>query len=133
MFFIDEFLIERESNLGLPYKYRTNKNKNSVRDISNAVFVRSEADSNRCSSFCRAVPSHSAIRPHLLHFGTANIRLISQFPNFRAILSCFLVIFAFSNSNPTTQNNTSSNINRGKNFLKLAGSGVFSKLFCENK
>lgn len=25
--------------------------------------MRSEADSNRCSSFCRAVPSHSAIRP----------------------------------------------------------------------
>ena len=47
MFFIDEFLIERESNLGLPYKYRTNKNKNSVRVISNAVLVRSEADSKQ--------------------------------------------------------------------------------------
>ena len=28
-----------------------------------ALKLRSEADSNRCSSFCRAVPSHSAIRP----------------------------------------------------------------------
>ncbi len=32
---------------------------------------RSEADSNRCSSFCRAVPSHSAIRPA---FRSANIQ-----------------------------------------------------------
>jgi hypothetical protein len=32
--------------------------------------LRSVADSNRCSSFCRAVPSHSANRPY---FRTANI------------------------------------------------------------
>lgn len=31
--------------------------------ISNAVLVRSEADSNRCTRFCRPLPSHSAIRP----------------------------------------------------------------------
>ena len=43
----------------------TNQNKNSVRVISNAVLVRSEADSNRCTRFCRPLPSHSAIRPFL--------------------------------------------------------------------
>jgi hypothetical protein len=31
--------------------------------VSGIFFLRSKADSNRCSSFCRAVPSHSAIRP----------------------------------------------------------------------
>lgn len=41
----------------------TNQKENRVVDNYNAVFVRSEADLNRCSSFCRAVPSHSAIRP----------------------------------------------------------------------
>lgn len=39
--------------------------ENRVVCIYNAVFVRSEADLNRCSSFCRAVPSHSAIRPFI--------------------------------------------------------------------
>ena len=47
----------------MPYKCRTNQKKNSVRNISNAVLVRSEADSNRCTRFCRPLPSHSAIRP----------------------------------------------------------------------
>ena len=43
--------------------------------------MRSEADSNRCSSFCRAVPSHSAIRPY--HpFGSANIQTFSFFTKF---------------------------------------------------
>ncbi len=37
--------------------------ENSVTDICNAVSVRSEADSNRCTRFCRPLPSHSAIRP----------------------------------------------------------------------
>ena len=35
------------------YKCMTKQNKNSVRDYSNAVLVRSEADSNRCRRFCR--------------------------------------------------------------------------------
>ena len=39
----------------MPYKYRTKQKKNSVRVISNAVLVRSEADSNRCRRFCRPV------------------------------------------------------------------------------
>ena len=43
----------------------TKQKENRVADICNAVSVRSEAESNRCSSFCRAVPSHSAIRPYL--------------------------------------------------------------------
>ena len=42
---------------------------------------RSEADSNRCSSFCRAVPSHSAIRPYY-PFGSANIQTFSFFTKF---------------------------------------------------
>ena len=32
----------------MPYKYRTKQNKNSVRVISNAVLVRSEAGSLDC-------------------------------------------------------------------------------------
>ena len=44
----------------------TKEKKNSVRVISNAVLVRSEADSNRCIRFCRPLPSHSAIRPFVL-------------------------------------------------------------------
>ncbi len=45
-------------------KCMTKQNENRVVDIYNAVSVRSEADSNRCSSFCRAVPNRSAIRPY---------------------------------------------------------------------
>ena len=39
-------------------------------------FLRSEADSNRCTRFCRPLPSHSAIRPIFVPFypfGCANI------------------------------------------------------------
>ncbi len=39
------------------------KNKRPDPDGLSLFGLRSEADSNRCSSFCRAVPSHSAIRP----------------------------------------------------------------------
>lgn len=46
---------------------RRNRTKeNRVADIYNAVSVRSEADSNRCTRFCRPLPSHSAIRPFFL-------------------------------------------------------------------
>ena len=41
----------------------TKQNENRVAGIYNAVSVRSEADSNRCTRFCRPLPSHSAIRP----------------------------------------------------------------------
>ena len=45
---------------------RRNRTKeNRVADIYNAVSMRSEADSNRCTRFCRPLPSHSAIRPFL--------------------------------------------------------------------
>lgn len=45
---------------------RRNRTKeNRVADTYNAVSVRSEADSNRCTRFCRPLPSHSAIRPFL--------------------------------------------------------------------
>ena len=47
----------------LYYKCMTNQKENRVVVIYNAVFVRSEADSNRCTRFCRPLPSHSAIRP----------------------------------------------------------------------
>ena len=43
----------------------TNSKENSVTDNCNAVSVRSEADSNRCTRFCRPLPSHSAIRPKI--------------------------------------------------------------------
>ena len=39
------------------------KNKNPLRTVVQKGFVRSEADSNRCTRFCRPLPSHSAIRP----------------------------------------------------------------------
>lgn len=41
----------------------TNQKENRVASCCNAVLVRSEADSNRCTRFCRPLPSHSAIRP----------------------------------------------------------------------
>ena len=44
-------------------KCMTKQKGNRVVDIYNAVSVRSEADSNRCTRFCRPLPSHSAIRP----------------------------------------------------------------------
>ena len=44
-------------------KCMTKQNENRVAGIYNAVSVRSEADSNRCTRFCRPLPSHSAIRP----------------------------------------------------------------------
>ena len=50
----------------LYYKCMTNQKENRVVVIYNAVFVRSEADSNRCIRFCRPLPSHSAIRPFVL-------------------------------------------------------------------
>ena len=46
-------------------KCMTKQNENRVVDIYNAVSVRSEADSNRCTRFCRPLPSHSAIRPSI--------------------------------------------------------------------
>ena len=61
--------------------HRQTKEKTALERNSNAVFVRSEADSNRCSSFCRAVPSHSAIRPYY-PFGSANIQTFSFFTKF---------------------------------------------------
>ena len=45
-------------------KCMTKQNENRVVDIYNAVSARSEADSNRCTRFCRPLPSHSAIRPN---------------------------------------------------------------------
>ena len=61
-----------------PAYHKKNK-KRPTKNVSR--FQRSEADSNRCSSFCRAVPSHSAIRPY--HpFGSANIQTFSFFTKF---------------------------------------------------
>lgn len=43
-----------------------NKTKNLISTYSeNEVFKRRQADSNRCTSFCRALPSHSATTPFL--------------------------------------------------------------------
>ena len=78
----------------------TKQNENRVIDIYNAVSVRSEADSNRCTRFCRPLPSHSAIRPYaysdrsphpvrnagIRTFGRANIR---TFPNSAKLLRNF--------------------------------------------
>ena len=55
--------------------------KQKTTDKTVSRFLRSEADSNRCSSFCRAVPSHSAIRPYY-PFGSANIQTFSFFTKF---------------------------------------------------
>ena len=42
---------------------RTIQTENRVADYCNAVLVRSEAESNRCTRFCRPLPNRSAIRP----------------------------------------------------------------------
>ena len=49
----------------------------------NQSFVSSEADSNRCTSFCRPLPSHSAIRPKF-RFRFANIQTFIQSAKFIA-------------------------------------------------
>ena len=72
-------------------KCMTKRNENRVVDIYNAVFVRSEADSNRCSSFCRAVPSHSAIRP--FHSSAAKIEFFSILHNLPTRMSLILMFF----------------------------------------
>ena len=45
--------------------YTRNQKSPAIAMITGLSFcsLRSEADSNRCSSFCRAEPSHSAIGP----------------------------------------------------------------------
>lgn len=71
--------------------------KDSVAVIYNAVFVRSEADSNRCMWFCRPVPNPSAIRP----FRSAKIAIKMVYPNSGALLFVFLPLknhASFSNS-----------------------------------
>ena len=55
---------------------RRNRTKeNRVADTYNAVSMRSEADSNRCTRFCRPLPSHSAIRPFLSRNAPFNFSL----------------------------------------------------------
>ncbi len=67
--------------------------KTALQQSATRFSVRSEADSNRCTRFCRPLPRHSAIRPLLSHFpsltqgertncrpfGIANIRIILIF------------------------------------------------------
>lgn len=48
------FLKRAQTSLARPIKQKTRQRR---------VFMRSRADSNRCSSFCRAEPSHSATGP----------------------------------------------------------------------
>ena len=59
----EDHSIAYHQNKNLKYSCRTNQNQNPVVDYYNGVLVRSEADSNRCTRFCRPLPSHSAIRP----------------------------------------------------------------------
>lgn len=59
-------------------KCMTNQKENSVTDICNTVSVRSEADSNRCTRFCRPLPSHSAIRPKTFVRSEKGIRAIRR-------------------------------------------------------
>ncbi len=49
------------------------------------IFKRSEADSNRCTRFCRPLPSHSAIRPSFfpLHPLCTNLTLSAFFAPFQ--------------------------------------------------
>ena len=54
-------------------KLAIRQKENRVAGICNAVSVRSEADSNRCTRFCRPLPSHSAIRPNRRSFILRNI------------------------------------------------------------
>jgi hypothetical protein len=45
------------------YVHSTPVSKQKKTAHSHWFFLRSEAGSNRCRSFCRALPNHSAIRP----------------------------------------------------------------------
>ena len=55
----------------------SNLHKTKTDDLKSSALqnLRSEADSNRCTRFCRPLPSHSAIRPFypFYPFGCANI------------------------------------------------------------
>ena len=61
----------------------TKQNENRVAAICNAVPMRSEADSNRCTRFCRPLPSHSAIRPYVPR--QVPVRL--SFRNYKSVAS----------------------------------------------
>ena len=61
----------------------TNQKENSAVDNYSAVLVRSEADSNRCTRFCRPLPSHSAIRPYVPR--QVPVRL--SFRNYKSVAS----------------------------------------------
>ena len=52
------FMLHKRSSTLNVFKHK----KTPVR-MHRGVFLRSRADSNRCTSFCRALPSHSATRP----------------------------------------------------------------------
>lgn len=94
-------------------KCMTKQNENRVVDIYNAVSVRSEADSNRCTRFCRPLPSHSAIRPDIVSprppppiritfrtaIGASGVQIYEHFQNlqnFCATLRYFPKIFTFT-------------------------------------
>ena len=64
-------------------KCMTKQNENRVADICNAVSVRSEADSNRCTRFCRPLPSHSAIRPYV----PRQVPVQLSFRNYKSVAS----------------------------------------------
>src|SRR6478736_8320816 len=49
----------------VPMLYQNIKKPSNLFD--QRAFERSRADSNRCRSFCRALPSHSATRPKFRH------------------------------------------------------------------
>ena len=53
--------------------------KSLLRFIGGGFVSRSRADSNRCGSFCRALPSHSATGPFLERENNTNKLIIKEF------------------------------------------------------
>ncbi len=58
------------------YAINHNETKKAPFQVLFFEFPRSRADSNRCGSFCRALPSHSATGP----FGSAKVQALYQTP-----------------------------------------------------
>ena len=78
-FFVRKYKIEKIF-VRRYYKCMTKQNKNSVRDYSNAVLVRSEADSNRCRRFCRPLVKPLAHQT-MSRIGVQRYVIILQYPN----------------------------------------------------
>ncbi len=87
--------LSKKCTNGVPIKQKTRKTFRST------GYLRSRADSNRCRSFCRALPSRSATRP----FGSK-----FRVPSFRFQVQSF----GLSSRNKTKKNTCDYNVSKKK-------------------